>query len=313
ASVLDALFEREPGARNESHGHYIQMDPARLAQAFHDLTEAWMAWIGWQDAGQGALPLIQPGAGQAAIGSEYAPGTDELRAFATGLQRALRWDAHTLRRPRGSSEDANLAGKRLLRDAALYVWLQVALSTAARGVVHPAPRRYGRSDFHPLALIADKSGHGPGEARILGLPRVVVQSLEGYDQMLDRHAAQLGLPACPGRLRDGLNTIVAPEDPPQATEWQQVRPAWIERALATWGYPWPANAMRHFVASWCADAGIPEEIARAWLNHFGEGQQPIGPYSFSRSSGIAEALAGYAEQLLGRVGADAPLGGLVNE
>ncbi|BBE10982.1 hypothetical protein HH1059_03980 [Halorhodospira halochloris] len=118
-----------------------------------------MAWIGWQDAGQGALPLIQPGAGQAAIGSEHAPGMDEVRAFATGLQRALRRDARTLGRPRGSSEDANLVGKRLLRDAALYVWLQAALSTAARGVVHPAPRRYGRSDFHPLALIADKSGH----------------------------------------------------------------------------------------------------------------------------------------------------------
>ncbi len=291
-AVLDAVFARPHDA---SMSHYVRMDSASLSAAYQSTWGEFAAEMHWCEP---ALPL-QPRRVAVPIGSGRGPSREELRGVVTTLQQCIHEEANAVH-TRTAEGRYTASRERLVADATLYVWIQVGLTCAARGVRSPGPTDQASSDHDALALVADKAAHGQLEARITGLPPSVRDSRRALRALLTERALELGL-APPGTDSDGRFWTI------DAGAWTPVSPSWLDTALASLEVQWPANALRHYTATWAANHAVPEVAARHWLGHWREGQAPVGGASLLSMRQIAAVIEHHAGRLLADVGADRPL------
>jgi hypothetical protein len=300
--VVDLLYQRRPPPGLDTPHQYCHPSPGTLSAEFQAAVERLFLRLGWLQPGVQAdlLRLSETQTGDSF--DERDPGMDRLRSAAQTTIRRITDANAALRDLAKSGSEQHQARSELDEAIAMYTWIQVGLACAARDVTSPAPDWWAFSADNPLALLTDKNAHGVDEARIVGLPKAVRQTLDAYRRYIEQRGATLG------HLPNPNPTLLVPVHSGTTRTWESITPSWIRRVRSRHGLPdAPPNALRHRAATWSADYGLARAVQAFLMNHWGHGQQPVGGHSLLSPQGVAAVLEPVVDQLLHAVGVSSPL------
>jgi hypothetical protein len=300
--IIDLLFERRPPPALNSPHQYCHPSANTLSAHFQAMTERLFIRLGWLQAGVQPDLLDWPEADSTENENDFDPGMDRLRNAARITIRTIKDANAALHDPAKTDADRSQAHRELDEAVAVYTWMQIGLASAARGVTSPAPDWWAFSANNPLALLVDKAAHGRDEARIVGLPPAVRQTLDTYRRYLEQRGVALGhFPAA-------NPTLLVPVHNGATWTWESISPGWLRRVLPRFGLAGaPPNALRHRAGTWCVDVGLARAVQAFLMNHWGHGQQPVGGHSLLSPQQVAAVLEPVADRLLRAVGVSSPL------
>jgi len=189
-----------------------------------------------------------------------------------------------------------------------YVVFMFGFATAARAIKNPLVVAVN-VDEHGLSTLADKDTDPPYHARLIWLPNLVKDQLEDYSRHLSATTQWLFLKH-PGRKYEGsdqpcyfitANNYIQPVSPSNL-EW------FYKKYIDV-----PANAHRRFLRTELMEEGMPIESLNALMGHWGQGEEPWGPFSSFNVPRHIRCLQIYLEPLISELGFEFISSGLGEE
>jgi hypothetical protein len=319
-AVSVALIRGRTDVTSATQAYYQLSSPERLDADFagfwrHVLEEARAevedsapAWLSAPWPRQQGLVL----GGQSGVGSRKVPSRSTVRNTVAHLRRRV-WSSAKTYRSRGTPERLAEAHNAY----ALYTMHCILWSLAARGIRDPVPDLRHLDRRSGLVALCDKSAEDRYSTRLVWAPDGFFEHLEHYRKHLDALAERLLLyaPTQADRIqrslvhwRDSASVETVPEGLPAVVVEiidGKLVPLTAEDAT---GARMPlrlrlaANSSRHYLRTYLADVGCPDDLIDAQLGHWQHGREPWGASSSLAPVMFARAMSRYLGGVLADLG-----------